>query len=222
LTRKDDFSDLEEALSLERFGRYLAWSHGDRRRAIALYTLNTKVSESLYTPLQMLEVALRNRIHRVLVQMRGDDWMLDERNLLGLHQVHQVEDAVLKILRSGKDATPGRIVAALSLSFWTAMLGRAYEALWREGMCAIACRGDGKHPMRKDLSTPLMRIRELRNRIAHHEPILYWDLHKTNVMLMEVMHWLSPSAARWREQNSRFPEVCPLAATPHLHRLRPA
>jgi len=68
LTRKDDFSDLEEALSLERFGRYLAWSHGDRHQAIRLYTLNTKVSESLYTPLQMLEVALRNRIHRVLVQ----------------------------------------------------------------------------------------------------------------------------------------------------------
>lgn len=53
----------EQALSLERFGRYLDWAAGDGMRAIELYTLNTRISESLYTPLQMLEVALRNRIH---------------------------------------------------------------------------------------------------------------------------------------------------------------
>ena len=57
---------LEQALSLERFGRYLCWADGDRDQAIALCTLNTRISESLYTPLQMLEVVLRNRIHFVM------------------------------------------------------------------------------------------------------------------------------------------------------------
>ncbi|VEE53934.1 hypothetical protein [Stenotrophomonas maltophilia] len=62
----------EEALSLERFGRYLDWAGGDRSRAIALYGCNTHLSESLYAPLQTLEVALRNRIHTVLTQAKGE------------------------------------------------------------------------------------------------------------------------------------------------------
>src|SRR5262249_41189467 len=59
-------ADLELALSLERFARYLAWADQDRARAIELYTLNTRISESLYIPLQALEIALRNRIHAVM------------------------------------------------------------------------------------------------------------------------------------------------------------
>jgi hypothetical protein len=46
----------------------------DWKRAIALYTLNTAVSEALYTPLQMLEVALRNRIHSVMTGARHETW----------------------------------------------------------------------------------------------------------------------------------------------------
>jgi hypothetical protein len=36
------YENLEHALSLERFSRYLAWAGDDRARAIELYTLNTK------------------------------------------------------------------------------------------------------------------------------------------------------------------------------------
>jgi len=49
--------DIEEAISLERFSRYLHWAEGDHIRALELYALNTQVSEALYTPLQMLEVS---------------------------------------------------------------------------------------------------------------------------------------------------------------------
>jgi hypothetical protein len=65
--------DLEEALSFERFSRYLEWANGDRHRAIQLYTLNTQLSESFYLPLQMLEVTLRNRIHHVMTDMHRED-----------------------------------------------------------------------------------------------------------------------------------------------------
>ena len=39
-----DIRDLEQALSLERFARYLAWADGGRQRAVELYTLNTQLS----------------------------------------------------------------------------------------------------------------------------------------------------------------------------------
>lgn len=66
------FADLEAALSLERFARYVAWAGGDRARALELYTLNTQLSEALYTPLQALELALRNRIHTAMAAAYGE------------------------------------------------------------------------------------------------------------------------------------------------------
>src|SRR4051794_14286385 len=102
---------LEEALSLERFGRYLAWAGGDRRRALELYALNTRLSEALYTPLQMLEVALRNRVHAVLSAARHPRWFEEPGFLLAPHQEAQVHEALADLAREGKEPTPGRVVA---------------------------------------------------------------------------------------------------------------
>ncbi|WP_254051173.1 hypothetical protein [Stenotrophomonas sp. ESTM1D_MKCIP4_1] len=89
-------ADLEDALSLERFGRYMAWAAGDRDRAIALYGHNTRLSESLYTPLQTLEVVLRNRIHNALTQAKGDTWLYDHTRVLRVpHQIQQITKAMM-------------------------------------------------------------------------------------------------------------------------------
>jgi hypothetical protein len=66
--------DMEKAFSLERFARYVTWAGGDREYALALYTLNTQVSEALYIALQTLEVSLRNRIHHVMMAAHGERW----------------------------------------------------------------------------------------------------------------------------------------------------
>ena len=201
--------ELEQALSLERFGRYLAWAEGDRERAIELYTLNTRISESLYTPLQMLEITLRNRIHAVMTEARHENWFHDVGFLLTGTQRMQLAKAIEDIEAARKDATPGRIVAALTFSFWTAMLSPAYENLWQQKLHNIATRRDGKGLTRKDFSRPLTPIRTLRNRIAHHEPILPWNLPKHYESILEMTEWLSPAAASWCRQHCRFHQVHP-------------
>ncbi len=135
---------LEEALSLERFGRYLAWAEGDRARALDLYTLNTRLSEALYTPLQMLEVVLRNRIHAVLSVSVQPRWFEVPGFLAVPHQNEQVVEVLAALARERKEPTPGRVVAALTFSFWTTMLGTSYENLWQTSLNRIGRREDGK------------------------------------------------------------------------------
>ncbi len=200
---------LEEALSLERFGRYLAWAGGDRALALDLYALNTRLSEALYTPLQMLEVALRNRIHAVLSASIQPRWFEEPDFLAVPHQNQQVIEALAELARERKEPTPGRIVAALTFSFWTAMLGTSYENLWQTDLHGIGRRNDGKGLRRKDLSGPLTPIRLLRNRIAHHEPILTWDLPKHHDAMLRITGWLSPPAAAWCRTLDRFDQVHP-------------
>jgi hypothetical protein len=85
-----------------------------------------------------------------------------------------------------------------------------YEELWRTMLSAIAVKADGRRLARKQLSRPLTPIRLLRNRIAHHEPILHWDLRKHHGAMLEVTGWLSPAAATWCAGVDRFPAVFPV------------
>ncbi len=201
--------DLNEALSLERFGRYLAWADGDHGRALDLYALNTRASEALYTPLQMLEVALRNRIHSILSAAHRPRWFEEPGFLAVPHQAAQLAEALADLAREQKEPTPGRVVAALTFSFWTAMLGAPYENLWQTDLHRIGRRADGRGLRRKDLSGPLTPIRFLRNRIAHHEPVLAWDLRKHHDAMLRITEWLSPAAAAWCRTLDRFDQVYP-------------
>ena len=121
----------------------------------------------------------------------------------------QIDKAIGDIRGEGKEPTPGRVVAALTFGFWTAMFGKDYEVLWQTTLHRIASRPDGKGLKRKDFSAPLTPIRKLRNRIAHHEPILMWNLPKHHEKIIELTSWLSPPAAEWCVANSRFPELYP-------------
>jgi hypothetical protein len=100
-------------------------------------------------------------------------------------------------------------VAALTFSFWTAMFGKDYETLWQQTLHRIGRRPDGKGLRRKDFSGPLAQIRALRNRIAHHEPILMWNLPKRYDSILQLTGWLSPPAAAWCRAHSRFEHVYP-------------
>lgn len=151
--------DIEDALSLERFSRYVQWAEGSHARALELYAINMQVSEALYTPMQMLEVALRNRIHSVMRAARHDRWFEDDGFLATTIQREQVAKAVRDIKDGRKEPAPGRVVAALTFSFWTAMFSRPYEDLWQTTLHGIARRETGKGLRRKDLAAPLAPIR---------------------------------------------------------------
>lgn len=203
--------ELEAALSLERFGRYVKWASGDKNRALELYTLNTKLSESLYVPLQALELALRNRIHNVMKERYADRWFECEEFVMESRQRKQVEDAKSDLEREkpGSSAICSKVVAALTFSFWTSMVGHDYETLWRTTLHKIATGTDGSPLPRKALSGPLTKIRLLRNRIAHHEPILYWTLPRHFDIAMKLTAYLSPPVATWCDSVQKFKAVYP-------------
>ena len=204
------FGDIEKAFSPERLARYVAWAGGDKARAMELYALNVLLSQTLYGPLQVLEVVLRNRIHIAMSATNGEAWFESERLLIPNHQHEQVRSARMELEKEGKQILPCEIVARLTFSFWTAMLGPAYEQLWRSTLHAIASKENGSPLARKQLSGALAPIRVLRNRIAHHESVLHWDLPKHHDKIHQLTAWLSPVASRWCKSIDRFPATMPI------------
>ena len=61
---------------------------------------------------------------------------------------------------------------------------------------------------RKNVSARFERIRRLRNRIFHHEPIWYWhDLADQHKDILNAIAWIEPAAKDFITAIDKFPEV---------------
>ena len=103
---EDLLDDLEASISRERLGTYLTLAQGNREKALQLYTWNTTVSAAFYGPLQGLEVALRNAIHRQLTRLYGEAWYDNPVVGLDLGGLDRIATAKTKITRAGGDSDP--------------------------------------------------------------------------------------------------------------------
>ena len=116
--------------------------------------------------------------------------------------------------------TADRFVASMSLGFWVRLVGRGgsvnggrkadYDrTLWRPALH----RAFPGHP-RREVQQRLDRLRQLRNRIAHHEPIFDRDLKKDHDGLLEAVGWISSEVRAWIELHSNLPDAlrAPLSA----------
>jgi hypothetical protein len=98
------------------------------------------------------------------------------------YEEQKIEETIRKINRSGKLATPDRIISMMDFGFWTNFLDSKFEDeaaeifLWPNLLPVIFPHAP-EGITRDTISSKLKRIRELRNRLSHHEAI--WKFHNT-------------------------------------------
>jgi hypothetical protein len=196
-----NLTELERTLSRDRLAPYLAYVGGNQERAVRLYEQNTALAEALYGILQGLEIALRNAIHEQMTLGLGVEawWTVVT---LGPEQQSMIRKAEDALRREGKPPDAGRVIAELSFGFWTGITGPKYADLWRNYLVKAFAR---RPVQRIDVHTRLNSIRKLRNRVAHHEPILFSGrLVKYTNQIFDTISWMSPITARWVRSNSPF------------------
>jgi hypothetical protein len=125
---------LRLAVSEARFATYLKHSAGDEAVAWRLYEWNLNVTAALLTPVNMLEVTLRNRLHEAGTQTYGPNWLANSKHL----RVGE-RDSVIKacdyLRQRDSPVNPGAIIAELGLGFWVALLANHYDqTLWRQAL----------------------------------------------------------------------------------------
>jgi Abi-like protein len=206
---------LRNSLSGDRLNSYLVAAANDETKALQLYQWNTDLSAGLYQPLQGLEITLRNAFHRELSLAYGDRWYETLPHILTDISIDAVNRAKKDITTRGKTPASSRVVAELSFGFWVSLLGNGrkgvnnYEmTLWRNALYKSFPNRPSKGFNRKFANRELTSIKELRNRIAHHEPII----HKYNVLqeyyrILDVLSWLCRDTALWVSSNSRLPRL---------------
>jgi hypothetical protein len=128
-------------------------------------------------------------------------WLLDF-DVLRPDGVKQVIVAVER-LEKGKTITRGRIVAGLSFGFWSGLFGPRYEELWRHRL---------RHAFplakeRKDLSARMEALRRFRNRLAHHDSILFQPVAARYEDMMTIASYTDPAAKAWLQRASRVDDL---------------
>lgn len=221
MVNSDFFCKISEILSTERLEAYRN-TDADDLTTLARYLWNIALCETLYSPLQMAEVVLRNTIHKVFQNRYGvEDWYNAE-NFSDFTQ-SKINDARKRIESGGCMVTAGRMIAELNFGFWTTFFNRSYEF---DGTASYIIRhGYLNCPRRlrrnRFQEQRWRRIRELRNRVFHHERIILWrDLPTQHAEIIETIGWISPQMQAMSLKLDRFNEMYGAGIDPWIEKIR--
>ena len=226
---------LESGVSAERWTAYRTAPDEDNSSIAGTYAWNVALCESLYPVLHVIEITLRNRIFGAAAahfQVTGyfevNCWLDANPRVLLDDQVEYViaaKKSLRKRLRkkfSGSrraaalvkaHMTPGRLVSELHFGFWTYLFDTGYAAgpskpgiLWPTLLPIVFPHNPGIQ--RHEASRRLVGVRQLRNRIFHHEEI--WrrpNLWTEYSDMLELLSWMSPEAASVLHDFCQFPSA---------------
>jgi hypothetical protein len=222
------FAAAETALSTHRLRLGFQHRAGDTPELLlGRHLRNLALSEALYPVLQTLELTLRNSIDRTLqaafpASASGHDWLSSTsvvHTSRDRDEVHRVE---LHLRQAHKEVTRHRIVAGLSLGFWTGLFTRKYEisdsssytptrgvqtALWPRHLRSTFPHVPKRFLTPRHVYGMLAPLAQLRNAIFHHRPIWNEKLNSLHVSATEVIGWISPEVQRLTLRVDRFPAV---------------
>lgn len=207
---KNFVKPLEKSLSLGRLELYEKLADNKVHDALKLYCWNADLSQALYWPLHAFEVTLRNAMADSIADAYGDDWyeriptFSTSRRTIQSEEEKRVDNAKEKLDKNGIKYGHDAIVAAITFGFWTGLLKEEYKLkLWDPLFSTI-------FPMigLKEAFEKAYYIKDLRNNIAHYEPIIVFpkgdkrELFRDYKLILKLLRWICPQTAEWVEHHS--------------------
>ena len=222
--QEEFYKKIQTILSVERLGSYGEKDNAEQCTVLSRYLWNMAICESLYSPLQLFEVGLRNAIHNRLKCLFGDNWYEDSAFPLTDWGAVEVDKVKKKIFKHRKIETPGLVISELQFGFWTHMFEHHYEDktkfLPKSIKYVFPGLSKSKHN-RKNIKYTLEEIRGLRNKVFHHERIVYWqDLVEKHKTILEVIRWMSPELYEMALALDRFTEIYEQGINPWIEKIR--
>lgn len=202
--------DLVSLFSTARLAPY--YVEGENfEQAFSRYQWNIRLAEALLPALHYLEVGLRNKLNGLICQHYGHDWLIKRPAVLLSPEQNRILDEMRERYMREKQRQPNHddIVARMGFGFWYAYFHKRFDPiLWhrKKSIFKVFPFLPAHKHSRKYIQSHLGSIKDMRNRIAHHEPV--WntnpcliDVHKSCIDLITAM---SPDAAHRLNQIDRL------------------
>ena len=177
------FHDFEQVISPVRIGRYLTACECNTRKAMTLYRKNLHLSQELFTVISCFEIALRNAIDKHYTDILGNDWLRDSAVTGGIFDNTNCKIAAQTIntevskLHKNKQYNHTKLVAELGFGFWRYLFSSHQYRVCGKTLLKVFPSKPPSSPTAQYnadyIFRELQKINNLRNRIAHHEPICF-------------------------------------------------
>ncbi|USD65926.1 Abi family protein [Vibrio sp. SCSIO 43136] len=211
MTKAISYRAIERTLSTARLSTYRQevkkrTGQNNLQKAIQLYEWNAELSASLLVVIHIYEVTLRNAISAALELRYGVDWPINVafQNSLPKWQKQELItlDEVVNYTNVGKVIPELRPVwfenilrPANNIRIWKPFLKQVFPNSGDEAAELVI----------KRLKSGCFRIRKLRNRVAHHEPIF---AHPTVIevypIIAEAIEWRCLDTREWLDSVERL------------------
>ena len=215
-----ELSKVIENISIDRLSSYKFNDSDNSDLILRRYIYNIQVAESFYPLLAALEISLRNRLYMAIVNLKGENWLLNEitsSNMLLVNERKVLLDVYNKIKCKYTNISETSIIAELTFGFWINLCKKVYKnTLWdKQGFFDKIFPDFDKHfnnptwDKTKVVFPILKEILRLRIRIFHHEIIIN---NKNGIENMyeqtkRILYSLSEEYAKIFETSFRFSDV---------------
>ena len=177
-------------------------------RALDLYAWNAQVSAALLAPLHVCEVVVRNAVSDALTHVYGAQWPWSATFEQSLPSPPNGFNPRVELARArNHQPSTGKVIAELKFVFWSKMFTGRFDArVWNNHLRIVFPNMDASksvQDLRRLIFKDLEQLRELRNRIAHHEPIFKRKLGVDFTKIQELIAFRCPTTAAWMASNQQ-------------------
>lgn len=211
-----ELSCIPATLSKPRFDTYLTACDQDIAAALHLYHWNAEISAALLFPLHIFEICFRNPAANVIESCYNPSWPNSNAFGLSLPDAPKPYFSPRREIRRAarRNPTTGKVIADLKFAFWVSMYTSRHQGrLW----APYIAREYPNLPAEMTLDTARRKIhdtadglRELRNRIAHHEPIFRRDLVSDYKSILEIVTYRCAVTAGWMSRSQQVTDLLTL------------
>lgn len=207
------YKDFEDAFSSERTRRYVVACNGNKRKAMTLYRYNLRLSQEMFTLVSCFEVTLRNRIDRQMTTHLGGDWLRDLVLPGGcffsdcsVEKTKKIITNAYNELQSNGTYSHSKLLSTMEFGVWKYLYSNAHYRLTGQILLsAFPNKPRSSAQVQYDHSyifRELNFINNIRNRIAHHEPICFGNPYGIDtsyalshyIRIMTLFHWMGIDA----------------------------
>ena len=209
--------ELGVILSKERLIPY-GENGDDPQFIIKKYNDNVLLCEAMYPALHYFEVLLRNHINFAIEKFFYEDWLINVPKTLQLSpkdnsKINEIKDQFLK--EKKRAPTHPDLVSRLSFGFWCALFHKRFDPiLWhrKNALRYIFPNLRRENQTRRYVESKILRIKKIRNRIAHHERIWggkedTYQVYAAYEDCVELIQAMSNGSLHLLKMADRFSEV---------------
>jgi hypothetical protein len=217
------YAALERVFSPERLASYADPANPDPLETVARYLWELALATAIQPVLHALEVGFRNELARAANRLTAGRTFRTAGIPSGLDAVptmlmdREREKVLAAKERMGSDPrrwTEARLIAKLDFGFWVALCRDSYAdtrgsgpRLWPRVLDIAFQKRPRTVNTRAEVYHRFDRIRNFRNRVAHHQSVWNQDYLAQHEYILESLAWISPKLADAARRTSAAPAV---------------